>query len=71
MERDGFDIIQMYYYPIDNVMLDERGYIIYDIFDYITPNVLAVFKETKHFRTTVTRWGDLVELIYIGTEDDY
>ena len=41
------DIMTLYYYYKDNIMVDEDGFIIYDIFRYVTPSELALFKKNE------------------------
>ena len=71
MERSGYDIIVFYYDPERNVMIDECGFTVFDIFDYIKPSVLFLFKKNKQYMTTWTRWGDMVELIYPEISERY
>ena len=53
------------YDPEENVMRDLNGYIIFDIFKFITPNELLVFKENKVNVITNGRDGNKVTLIYL------
>ena len=41
------EIITFYYYEWDNVMVDENGEPVYDIFRYVHPNRFLLYKEKQ------------------------
>ena len=43
------DIITLYYDYQNNIMVDEDGFIIHDIFRYITPSELEMFKKDQEW----------------------
>lgn len=47
-----------------NVMLDDEGYVMFNIFAYISPQDLMLFKEKKEDMCIYGVHGRLVELIY-------
>lgn len=38
------DIKTLWYDKSNNILIDEDGFVVHDIFEYITPNELALFK---------------------------
>ena len=44
---DWICLMVLYYYPDENYFTDEDGYVVYDIFSYITPNELMWFLHGK------------------------
>lgn len=44
---DDVVVTVLYYYPEENYFTDEDGFVIYDIFQYISPWELALFKEYR------------------------
>lgn len=69
----SFAIISFYYDIFDNVMLDEDGNIIHDIYRYISPNMLLIFKEKKdNLYLPSGEEGIIYEFIYpIFDSEDY
>lgn len=59
---------QYFYDPDQNVFVDERGYIIFDIFRIVSPRVLLLFKMKKEYMLIRDPDGFLVELIYPDDE---
>lgn len=41
------DHVTLYYDEHNNILIDEDGFIVFDIYEYITPNELALFKKSK------------------------
>jgi hypothetical protein len=63
--------IKLFYDEEENVIIDEGGYIIFDIFRIITPQIMNVFRKKKQYTQTYAPDGRLVELFYpIYEEDD-
>lgn len=58
------DFCRLYYVADQNVVTDEEGDIVYDIFNYVTPNEFLLFKHNKKDLITDGRYGQLVELVY-------
>lgn len=48
-----------------NVMRDRNEYIIFNIFKYITPNDLFLFKEEQQNKIVYGRSGERITLIYL------
>jgi len=65
------DIIGLWYYPEDNLFIDDNGFPVFDIFRMITPNDLFLFRHDKEYTllscSTNPKIG--VELFY--PDDDY
>lgn len=69
----GFeDSVGLFYVPEWNVFMDEAGFIVWSIFEYITPNDLLLFKRNKEYMLVphASVSGVLVELFYEDTDDD-
>lgn len=67
MDTDDYsDICQpMYYDDKNNVMIDADGFPIFNIFDYITPNELFMFKRNKETTMVLSTSGEaFIELVY-------
>ena len=59
------EFCQLYYDSIRNIMTDDMGYIVYNIFDYMTPNDLFMLrKNKKDMLIEHNRYGQFVEVIY-------
>ena len=43
---DEYDVFGLFYYENENVFKDDDGFIVWDIFNYITPNDLYLFRKT-------------------------
>lgn len=67
-EGDDFfynlDIDVLYYDEDKNVMTDDDGFIVHDIYKIITPNQLYLFKAKKQSMLVTGKNGLVVELIY-------
>lgn len=63
-EKEYNCLIVMYYDFDDNIFYDENGYPIFDLFEYITPNELYLFKKTREDYFALRPNGDYVEMIY-------
>lgn len=55
----------LYYYPEENCFRDEDGYTIYDVFKYLTPGELTMFKREKDSYFLLYGKLGLVELLYL------
>jgi len=58
------DFCQLYYDSHDNLIKDDMGFIVFGIFDYITPNQFFLFKLKRADMIVESRYGQLVEIIY-------
>ena len=57
-------IMALFYFEHENYMIDADGCIVYDIFNYITPSQLRLFKERKEWMIVQGVDGDPIELVY-------
>ena len=57
---------RIYYDPDLNIMFDQCGFMIFDIFDIIDPNTLFLFKHKKVDVSTYDKHGNPVILFYEG-----
>lgn len=68
---DENNVIALFYDAEQNVFIDEDGFVIWSIFEIISPNDLYLFKENREYALIQHRnfpdWH--VELYY--PEDDY
>ena len=64
-----FDIVNLFYNPETNVISDECGFMVFDIFNIVTPNRLFLFKQQKQHMSTWNDFGDLIVLYYGEGED--
>lgn len=60
------DTTALFYYEEDNYFVDEGGYIIYNIFSYISPSQLLLFKKHRTYMCVATPKGDVIELFHDG-----
>lgn len=67
---DDFGMITFYYDKDKNVMIDEGGYAMFNIFNYVTPSQLMFFKSTKESMAFFGTDGNKVELIYPDMEEE-
>lgn len=58
------DFCQLYYNKDTNTITDDMGDLVFNIFDYVTPNELLIFKLKRQDILANSRYGQLVELIY-------
>lgn len=59
------DVLVIYYDIENNVMMDDEGYPIFDIFELITPSQLFLFKYEKQSVTVLKVSGEgWVEMLY-------
>lgn len=56
-------VIVMFYDYENNYFIDENGFIIYELFKYITPNELLQFKQTNEDLFLLRPNGDYIEMI--------
>jgi hypothetical protein len=73
MEYDnlGGYVRQLFYLLEDNVFVNEFGIVVFNIFDYITPNELMLFKATKEYTQIPSRNGFMIELLCQELNFDY
>lgn len=67
--EDEYESMTIFYDSERNVFMDEGGYIVYNIYDYVTPNQLFIFREKQDdmfFKNYSDRMESMVyvELIY-------
>jgi hypothetical protein len=55
----------LHYNPEENVMRDMNEYIIFNIFKFITPNDLYLFKKNKENMVVLGKSGARVTLLYL------
>jgi hypothetical protein len=67
---DDVEVITFFYNKDNNVMVDEGGYVMFNIFSYVTPSQLAMFKETKEHMSFKGVNGIRIELIYDADLED-
>jgi hypothetical protein len=73
MEQDPVDVMgcfQLYYDEVNNIMLDEGGFPVFNIFDYIEPYILYLFKQGREYMLTPSKIGPWVELIWPEHDDE-
>ena len=58
------EIIALFYYDDDNCFVDENGCIVYNLFDYVTPNELLIFKQEREDLFITKPDGKYIEIIY-------
>ena len=46
-DGDELDVVSFFYDVWANVFMDDDGYIVWDLFNYITPNDLYLFRRNK------------------------
>jgi hypothetical protein len=63
------DIYRLFFDPEENVFLDECGFIIFDIFSVLNPNIVYLFKLKKEYMFTYGLDGGRIELFYMKEED--
>ena len=57
--------IYFFYNHEENLLVDENGFRVYSIYEYITPNELLLFKHHQQDWAFLSRKGDMiVELIW-------
>jgi hypothetical protein len=61
--------IKLLFYDIENnIMIDEDGRPVFDIFKFISPGVLFLFKQNKENMMVMIDVNNYVELIYPDSE---
>ena len=73
MEQRFQDAVGIFYVPEWNAFQDENGFLIYSIFEIITPGDLFLFKKNKGYMCVPHRSMPdiLVELYYQDDDDNY
>ena len=64
MDYEEYHGYQLFYDPGENIMFDESGFIVFNIFDFINPNIFFLFKTKKQDMLTHNKDGCPVELYY-------
>lgn len=72
---DFEELVQLYYYPNDNLFVSDGGFAVFNIFTLITPNDLYLFTHNKEYMLVQSRsdrhlgvelfWPDDDEMEYI------
>lgn len=60
--------LKLYYEPDTKVVSDEFGDIVYNIYDYITPNMFYLWTQSREDREFIGLSGETIELIYLTDE---
>ena len=61
----------IYYSELTNNFIDENGFIIFDIYSHINPNMIFLFKSYKEDMLIKSKDGlYFIELIYENREDE-
>lgn len=63
------DCVRLYYESDERIVTDEFGEIVYNIYDYITPNMFYLWVNSKQDVSFIGLSGETIELIYL--EDEY
>lgn len=67
---DDRDIVTFYYDDEQNLMMDSEGYAMFNIFAYIRPHDLDLFKKNRDDMRVLGKDGQIVELIYPRYEEE-
>ena len=67
---DGGVVVTLYYDTEHNLMADEDGFLVYNIYDYITPSMLFLFLKKKETMIFEIRSRCFIELVYPEEEDE-
>lgn len=59
---EELEIISLYYDLENNYIFDVDGEIVFNIYAYITPNMLYLFKQKKEYMVVKNKYGMIVEL---------
>lgn len=57
-------VIQLWFMPDRNRFMDNDGYIVWDMFRYISPSIYRIFLERKDYMCVETGHRTFVELFY-------
>ena len=63
-------VVTLYYYPDAKAFTDDSGFIVYSIYDYITPNMFNLFLMLKEYMLIEVTLNNFVELIYPEEEEE-
>lgn len=63
------DCVKLYYEPNERIVTDEFGEVVFNIYDYITPNMFYLWRTNKQDTSFIGLSGETIELIYL--EDEY
>ena len=72
MEYDDrfVNYLGFFYIAEENIFIDEDGGIVYNIFDFVPPQVVAEFKELRKTIVYEKTRTDIIELYYPQTNDE-
>ena len=67
---DGGIVVTLYYDTEHNLMMDEDGFLVYNIYDYITPSMLFLFLKKKETMIFEISSRCFVELVYPEEDEE-
>jgi hypothetical protein len=70
-DNDFFEVKQLNYYIEENCFTDCDGFIVYNIFEYIRPSDLFLFKFKKEYMLIERPDSGFVELMYPDPDEDF
>lgn len=59
-----------FFYSKENYFVDEMGDVIYDVYRYVPPNIVYLFKRNKEYMLFKNENGIMIEMHYLD-DDDY
>ncbi len=62
-------VIGLFYDKERNCFYDEDGFYVWNIYKYITPNMLFLFKKKKEYMSFEVKKGVFIELFYPEDEE--
>ncbi len=60
--------LQLFYYPEDNMLYDEGGYPVFNVYQYFSPDVWQFFKRYRNYLCIKAKEGYFIELFYVENE---
>jgi hypothetical protein len=70
MRQTPIDPVGLFYDKTENIFIDYNGNPVFNIFDFINPNTLLLFRQNKEYMLVEDKRDLLVELFY-PEEDEY
>ncbi len=64
------DVYTLYYDMTTNMMVNENGFEVFNVFSVITPNTLMLFKARQKDMIVRGVTGQLIELVWPDEEED-
>jgi tRNA(Ile)-lysidine synthase TilS/MesJ len=58
------EIMTFYYEPEQNIICDDDGFIMFNVFQFITPQQLLLFKHKKDDMRVIGKNGETIDLLY-------